>query len=279
MRWDAAQNAFVGDNVDPNSSEQFLYEGQTTKAADLAVSQQNNYQTIEFSNIEGGLRAGVVAIIRGKGLGQVRIIKSVEGNKITVDEPWTETPDGTSYFNAAPWTYNIAVWNPVCEGKPAIGPHPASNNPKAVTAQSSVQFYGGGFNCIVDGLKADGLRYGLPNITTTHYGPVHGNHQGLEGLYRIYYINCKISNCAYSIRQDLTVPMSGPVVGSTATLGVIFRRVETINPIGAEFYLNANVNTPQSAKNMVMEHCKFAKGTTEQEKKAGFTDTVYYKNQ
>ena len=54
----------------------------------------------------------MLVIVQGRGLGQYRHVKAVEGNRLILDRPWDVTPDETTFFNLVIGTeHNIWVQN------------------------------------------------------------------------------------------------------------------------------------------------------------------------
>jgi len=266
-----AKGNYITVGTDPNSGEQFLIEGPICKGAGVAINPSADYKTFSLPKIEGMSEAHVY-IIRGTGVGQFNKVKSYSGNTLILEEDWALLPDATSFFVVGHFSHQHAWFNNSPNGKPN------SADPKNVTASAGAQFYGGSHKCIVDGLKAKNLRHGLASLTTNHYDPWHGSHEGMESSMWMYYLNCELTDCAYGIRHDLAVPTAGPVVGSAAQVGVTFRNIKITGSKGADQLFYGNVKAPGSVLNAIFEHCQFGKGNPENDQREGFSDTVYYKN-
>ena len=90
-----------------------------------------------------GMVGSPIAIVAGKGKGQVRTIASVLGTQIDIVMPWTTIPDSTSLYQVGSipwrWTSNRMTWADVEQGNPRkIGVMFA---PQANPASLDVQVY------------------------------------------------------------------------------------------------------------------------------------------
>jgi len=173
---------FTGINpyFDRNQGEMCLYEGNRVVWQNMVVSATAT--TITFagpvlSNPAGVANgttspdqpaAGVLPdyhllwIGRGRGIDQVRGIKSVNGNTITLDKPLRVIPDATSFVQVGTFTRGNTLSKVKLTGKRFI----VDDNQFGI--QCAINFYGGMFDTIADDFDVTDTRHGFIFTPTVH---------------------------------------------------------------------------------------------------------------
>lgn len=180
-RWVVAQgghtrNFYIGDSqtialapsafrFDGNSGEQILFEHGGTFYGGSNGSFNGTRLTLPGLNFNraGGVDGSVVVVASGKGFGQRRTIVSSDSasSSVTIDSPFTVTPDSTSFVVVELAADNIVVYNNQLQGKP--------NYASAFSASSGVQPYGNTSRLTVEANGFDQLRsaYSEASLVTT----------------------------------------------------------------------------------------------------------------
>lgn len=126
-----------------NSGEGILFQSNRRTGYGRVLSADAQSVTSEPGGIKpddgssgAGMRAGdYVAIVEGTGIGQLRRIAAVEGDRFTVDQPWDIVPDQTSVFSA---DYRVNMHNIVVD-----------NNIDAKTKKGGIMLYTKNFDNII----------------------------------------------------------------------------------------------------------------------------------
>ncbi|GEO03937.1 hypothetical protein AAE02nite_16010 [Adhaeribacter aerolatus] len=150
-------------DVDQNSGEQFLWEGNLASWAGYPSSSSATSTTLNgLSGYTNESNSKYVAIVKGRGLGQTRRIITNSGGIITLDEPWNVLPDASSYMVVGDFADRIAIYKNYFDGKDR-----ASTSPTHIAA-AAVEPFGGSFNVIADNNIMNDLRQGIANWSTQH---------------------------------------------------------------------------------------------------------------
>jgi hypothetical protein len=88
--------------------------------------------TIDIHGGESWIGSGCL-VTGGKGVGQLRKVLAVKDNVISVDAPWTMTPDESSSVAIMPFKTNVVVYRN-----------------RSQDTSAGVQLWGGGYNFIID---------------------------------------------------------------------------------------------------------------------------------
>ncbi len=154
--WGGGSDVYVADNTtinlgvrsgygDQNNGEQINWEGTITYFnGSVSVGSAN---TVMLSNYTGSAAGPgfVVAVVGGKGVGQVRTVARSDGSLVTLDTPWNVVPDATSTVVLETLPHNIVVYRNTFTAKPYIT---TSTTPIGSTA---VEMFQGVSQLIVDG--------------------------------------------------------------------------------------------------------------------------------
>jgi hypothetical protein len=86
----------------------FLVLAEANIASDTTIGDSGFENAVYPDGLANDLAGYLVRIIAGKGRGQVRRIASNTSTTLTIDEPWTITPNGTSFFviEVPTWEYS-----------------------------------------------------------------------------------------------------------------------------------------------------------------------------
>jgi len=144
----------VCDYVDANSGEQFMCE--SLPALLRANPSSTTTNTATFSSTSGDYSGDSVAIVEGKGLGQVRLITDHISNTITVERNWNVTPDTNSLLIVGECAYRMVAYGNHFDGNPD-----AAHIAKRFVGNPAVQPYGMASDWIVDGNTMTDLRIGI----------------------------------------------------------------------------------------------------------------------
>ncbi|GEO03936.1 hypothetical protein AAE02nite_16000 [Adhaeribacter aerolatus] len=254
--WGSNRNTYLGNNVtydltprpaadvDQNSGEQFLWEGNLGQWAGYASSSTATTTNVPGYSITAQNKLYAV-IVKGKGIGQSRRVIANNGGIITLNEPWNVTPDASSYLVIGHFIDRIAVYNNYLDGKPR-----AVTSPSHIAA-AGIEPFGGAMNFIAANNTLHELRQGVANWSTQHT-------TGLDPNFFSLYANNKMVNCRWGIYNQLilTRPEGTAVLGTTyrkndiqgATVSGIHTSISTAadNSLNADvFEFNALSNLPQ----------------------------------
>ena len=126
--WGAMRNLFIAGNtttdltprpsvdVDQNSGEQFMWEGfpHIWTGTPTAI----NSTSVTLPGFSGTTTDIAIAVVSGKGLGQVRYIDSIKGNLVILKEPWRIRPDVESVLAIVTPLAQIVLFDNRIDGKP-----------------------------------------------------------------------------------------------------------------------------------------------------------------
>ena len=139
------------DDVDQNSSENFLFEASHTYFYGPVVSATAN--TVKLTSLfrttadKKGMdyEKYMASITAGKGLGQSRYIiaTNLDTNTITLSEPWQLAPDSSSKIMIGRYTSRVAVYKNKFDGM--------ARDSLNETASTGIEAYGGCSELIADG--------------------------------------------------------------------------------------------------------------------------------
>ncbi len=130
-----------------------------------------------------------VAIVSGKGVGQVRYIKAVKNKTITLDKEWNIIPDSTSRISISASFHNLAIYNNTFDC--------FNNYAEQATATCAVQIYGNTFNCFITKNTMKNMAYGV--CVTSHYIYSKNEQRKQNVVYWTYIDDNDISNVGVGI--------------------------------------------------------------------------------
>lgn len=165
---------------DPNSGEQFMFEGGHTEYRGEVLSAGPDSATFAdassyYSRFGNSMAYGMVC--QGKGLGQCRKVTGISGNTILFDKPWNVEPDGTSVILFGKQGVQWAVYNNFLD----------SIDTPSYSASSGFQLTGGGHSVVVDGNTMHETRTGISNYAEmfqNYDGSINTASPQYFGLYR-----------------------------------------------------------------------------------------------
>ncbi|KAA5548768.1 Ig-like domain-containing protein [Adhaeribacter rhizoryzae] len=252
--WGSNRNTYLGNNVtydltprpaadvDQNSGEQFLWEGNLGQWAGYASSSTDITTSVPGYSITAQNKLYAV-IVKGKGIGQSRRVVANNGGNITLNEPWNVIPDASSYIVIGHFIDRIAVYNNYLDGKPR-----AVTNPDHIAA-AGIEPFGGAMNFIAANNTLHELRQGVANWSTQHA-------TGLDPNFFSMYTNNKMVNCRWGIYNQLilTRPEGTAVLGTTYRKndiqGAAVAGIHTSVSTSANNSLNADVFEFNSLSNL-----------------------------
>lgn len=106
------------DSLGHNSGEQIMSEGSRACFVEKASAATESTVTLpsfalsKFSGHENDIPAAgsTIYVANGRGYGQVRTVKSIDGNVITIETPWDIIPDTTSVVTVSVGHYNWVIY-------------------------------------------------------------------------------------------------------------------------------------------------------------------------
>lgn len=110
-----------GVSTDPNQGEQILFEAGGPVFFGRPVAADGD--EVEFDDLGSDFLSSLgrlsALVIDGKGLGQLRMVKTLDTmtNEITVDPPWTVIPDASSTIALAGVQNNVVIYGNKLDGK------------------------------------------------------------------------------------------------------------------------------------------------------------------
>lgn len=251
--------------TDQNSGEQFLWEGFSAEWAGAVSSSSGSKTSLrQFSKtLSPGMFVAV--IIKGRGMGQSRWIRSDRGTDILLERPWNLPPDKTSIIVIGHFADKIVMYKNSIDGK-AEAVKRASEN-----ASSGIQPYGGVLNFIADGNIITDVRAGISNWSTQHT-------TGIDPNYFNLFVKNTINNSRWGIMNALLELKRA----ETGLMGAVYRKntIHSALESGIAIWLSP-VSTPVM-DNFLYEHNTFlnvSRGFYLRNKAANnITDQTFYKN-
>jgi len=172
-----------GWRVDPNSGEQFLWEGLYAYGYGAVTDATTNTATISGWTL--GYADVMATIVEGRGLGQSRYITSSStGGVITISENWAVIPDTSSVINIGGYGNQVVIYNNFLDGD-IRATDPRGHTDKGAsdylnyTATSGVNAYGGFSGLIVDNNIVQETRQGFDLWTLAKYLELDGVDQNI----------------------------------------------------------------------------------------------------
>lgn len=192
--------------ADPNSGEQYMWEGYSTEWAGSVTSSTERVTTLNnFSYSYDNVHHAVITA--GTGFGQSRKIVSYNGSTITLDQPWNLPPDSTSIISISNADDRTVLYKNYIDGKLSMVNTPIQN------ASAGIEPYGTILNFIADHNRLHELRSGIANWATQNIAELDPNYFSL-------YTNNEITNCRWAIQNGLY--MNNPK--ESGMLGITYRR-------------------------------------------------------
>ncbi len=140
-----------------NAGEQIMLENIFNRYNDTIIAADN--QNIQIKKSIQLSKNFEVAVVSGKGMGQVRYVKGYKGSTVTVDKEWNIIPDSTSRILISASFHNFAIYNNSIDGFKTYN--------QSYTATSGVQVYGNTFNCYITKNVMKNMASGVS--FTSHY--------------------------------------------------------------------------------------------------------------
>ncbi|KAA5548767.1 Ig-like domain-containing protein [Adhaeribacter rhizoryzae] len=250
-------------DVDQNSGEQFLWEGNLASWAGYPSSSSATSTTLNgLSGYTNESNSKYVAIVKGKGLGQTRRIITNSGGVITLDEPWNVIPDASSYIVVGDFADRIAIYKNSFDGKAR-----ASTSPTHVAA-AAIEPFGGSFNVIADNNTMTDLQQGIANFSTQHT-------TGMDPNFFNLFTNNTMRNVKWGMYNEVGRFSRNE---GTFMLGITYRNNTVESAVSAGFYNSL----PQSADVLnasVYEHNAINNAPEGLiTSKEGLSNLLFYKN-
>ncbi len=196
-----------------NAGEQVMLENIRNKYNDLAVSSTNDSVTLKKAlNIKGN---SVIAITKGKGTGQWRLLKKIKGKELTVDREWNILPDETSRILVTSGFHNYAIYNNLFDC--------FTNHTEYETATCAVQIYGNTYNCFINKNIMRNMAYGV--CVTSRYVCDEKGPDLQNVVYWTYIDNNAIKDVSIGIRFIMAIvrPGGSGEIPMYTSLGVAVR--------------------------------------------------------
>ena len=193
-------NAYISHNSmervglpDDNAGEQIMLEDVKNIYLGSITAAAKNSVTLSGIATVSPTTKSIVTIVKGKGAGQYRYVKSVTSKTITVAEDWAITPDTSSEIMISNSFDNFAIYNNEMDA--------FKNHYEAYTATTGVQVYGNTHNIFIMNNKFSNMCAGV--CVTSHYR--YNDKPGeTNGVYWAQIDNNVISNCSEGIRFKLS---------------------------------------------------------------------------
>lgn len=217
-----AKNEIVCSGIpDYCAGEQIMYEGNRLTYLGGVDSATENTITLDEEFSLDGVRVinpefgagSFINVVLGKGVTQYRIIKEVNGNQITVSEPWDIIPDSTSKITLSSPQYDQAIYKNNISGY--------KNHSKNAGGGCAIMTYNEAYNIkIVDNVINDMIT-GI--YVTQHFKE---NITESAGCYWVTVSGNKMKDCNIGIRY-MTTGMIEPIqkeILMHTTYGILIRR-------------------------------------------------------
>lgn len=221
----------VGEYVDQNSGEQFLFEGLYTTYRGQPVSVGS--LTVRFGNLSTTRVGNMVSIVGGRGIGQTRAITAFDAasKTITLDEPWRVAPDTGSMLAIGEYMARMAVYGNQFDGMPRATSPVAAD----YTASAGVSAYGGCSDLVVDNNTFHELRTAIFNWGNGEPTASGSANIVMQPNYFNLFVNNQISVCLNAIVNTAYIDKpSMAVEQDTVILGNVFRknRIDNVTKSG-----------------------------------------------
>jgi len=224
------------DKVDPNSGEQYLFEGPAVRFTGKPTAVTSTSAT--FANTStltnGNWLMTAVHVVKGTGLGQTGIIQSITDNgggseTVNLVNPWRVEPDINSVINIGNLAYRNVFYGNTFDGRPegtVIGDHRAS---------AGIEVYGTSSDLIIVSNTFTEVRSA---VTYVSLDTTQDNNAGVitlnDNIFN-YATDNRFIDCYQSINLSDTLYSVGyPIAETGATgLGNVFRNNYSSNNIYA----------------------------------------------
>jgi hypothetical protein len=162
-RLDPDKERWAPGQPDQNSGEQIMFEGLTARFRGTPTEVPSN-KTLRFDGMVVASSPRVATITAGKGLGQSRIIESIDAasGTVTLSKPWKIVPDTSSVISIGNYLNHVAAYKNQLDGRPRAATEPLTGE---TTASTGFQAYGGAFNLVVSDNVFSELNTGLHNFS------------------------------------------------------------------------------------------------------------------
>lgn len=207
-----------------NAGEQIMLEGIHAEYFGSITSATAN--TVAAPYVKAMKKNYVVTVVKGKGVGQTRRIKTAKNKVITLEEAWGIVPDSTSTIMITAGFDNFAIHANTIDG--------FKNHTKAYTATCGVQVYGNTHNTFITNNTFKNMVNGV--CLTSHF-QCDGNVLDTNGVYWTTVDGNKIEDCSVGIKFKLShmIEKKADDILAYTSYGVMIRGNEFKNMKDFEF--------------------------------------------
>lgn len=207
-----------------NAGEQILLEGIEDLYFGKITSATET--TITAPYVKALKKNYIVTIVKGKGAGQTRHIKTAKNKSITLSKPWVIVPDKTSTIMITAGFDNYAIHANTIDG--------FKNHNKAYTATCGVQVYGNTHNTFITNNTFKNMVNGV--CLTSHF-QCDGKVEMTNGVYWTTVDNNKIEDCSVGIKFKLShmIAQNADEIAMYTSYGVTIRGNEFKNMMDFDF--------------------------------------------
>lgn len=206
---------------DQCAGEQIMYEGPrlthlggVISATENTIILDDDFSLEDIKIVNSNFDVGaMINVVLGKGVTQYRVIKSIDGNKITVTEPWDIIPNNESKITLSTPQYDQVVYKNTISGY--------KNHSQNAGGGCAVMTYNEAYNIrIVDNLISD-MVTGI--YVTQHFKE---NITASSGCYWVVVSGNKITNSNIGIRFTTTgmIEQTQDDILMHTTYGIMLRR-------------------------------------------------------
>lgn len=217
--WDSMRNLYWGGNashsaaphdcskVDCNKGEQIVFEMSGGELVDKFAAADPS--SVEFPvPVPAAVVAGKeLIVVAGRGAGQRRYIRAVQGRTALLERPWKVVPDASSRLSVAHTASRAVIYDNDFEGRDTYRQHDS--------ASTAVLLYGNSYDTVFDSNRIRQMRHGM---MTMALGSSHG-----MSPYFLQYSNNAVSDSNSGLYVGTTFSDAG-VAGTWGGLGNIYRR-------------------------------------------------------
>jgi hypothetical protein len=247
-RWDPSQ-------PDQNSGEQIMFEGLAARFRGSPSSVSANSVVLNGIPSVSGPRVSVVlngipsvsgprviTVVSGRGLGQSRVVESIDtgSGTVTLATPWKVLPDGGSVLSIGNYLHHIVAYQNRLDGRPRAASEPLTGEQ---TASAGFQAYGGAFNLVVSDNYFSELKTGIYNWSvgdndiSPDYDTAPPNYFNLFQNNTAVYCYNGFSERFYCANKVHGKPLSG---SEAAVMGNIYRNNRAIDMVNTGFSISAD---------------------------------------
>ena len=226
--WD---NGWYEDQTHQNAGEQILSEHQRTTYHGAVLN--GTFNTIQCTNLTRDLSSQMLTVVSGKGLGQSRLIESVNTNNgtVTVSAEWQVIPDESSSISIGKYISKLAVFNNRLDGPAHVAlPVDESNNTApyepgtfpVYTASAGVSIQGGCSDAVVVSNTITEVTTGISFWSLAN--ALDEDISVAEPSYFIHIADNAIQTCQQALSGNTFSESTDPLEQDIAILGTVWRK-------------------------------------------------------